>query len=81
MLIVSQKRDFFRAHYGDDMLQTLTSLRIKSRSEAKALKDITRELDGAFILFLEDLVDKQFAMTIAEYKMKGIDGGNPVARW
>ncbi|OOF91876.1 hypothetical protein ASPCADRAFT_133941 [Aspergillus carbonarius ITEM 5010] len=68
--VISDKRnELFEADYGDDMLQTLISLRVRSRALAKALKGITRELDGALIIFLEDLVDKQFVLTIAEYKM------------
>lgn len=69
VLIHAQRNELFEADYGDDMLQTLISLRVRSRALAKALKGITRELDGALIIFLEDLVDKQFVLTIAEYKM------------
>ncbi|RAK99920.1 uncharacterized protein BO80DRAFT_445936 [Aspergillus ibericus CBS 121593] len=70
-----QRSEFFAAKYGDDMLKTLISLRIRSRALALTVKFITMELDGAYILFLEDLVDKQYELVIEEYKKnKGDDG-------
>ncbi|PYI04388.1 hypothetical protein BO78DRAFT_171120 [Aspergillus sclerotiicarbonarius CBS 121057] len=68
--VISDKRsDLFAADYGDDMLQTLTNLKVRSRAVAQALKNITKELDGTYIVFLEDLVDRQFALVIEEYRM------------